>query len=1824
MREISGGAAEATRSAIGKSKNNSRLRRKSPRRRGVRRAATSRRLPVFVIGALIRVTVSRAAGIAFGVLFATAPSTAFGNDPLPLFTSSPEFEVASHAGVLSAEDHSRESIGGVIDQTEHRATLRYRTAVLDLDRFRALKESDSDATIALHLNLFGNAAFNLVSAQFAPTSAGYSLSGDLEGLPLGTVTLVVNGEVIIGSVHTAQETYTIRSVGKGGLVQIRQLKPGSAGFDEPEALLPDRQSAFKFKRGNGARAASGMDDDEETIVDLLVVWSPEAENEAGGRENMAATIDHLAAYADKTLADSGVRVRLNVPHMQKVDTEDDGGLNVWHALHGRGTALDHGNVREEVMRLRDSLGADLVHFVASGFPCAGIANIPTAVEGEESSFLSMSKYACASNVFVHEVGHNFGLYHERYLDARKPMKVAPYAHGYVNQAAFEPDAPASSAWRTVMAYGDQCSDLPHQCHWLSRFSNPDDEHLGNPLGVPGEVETHGIDGPADARRTMNEMRSAIAGYRDPRANLSVSATARKTTLDSGESFALQADIANRGRVEAAATTLVAYRSTDPVYSSDDEEAGRLTVGALDALSTVSRSLDLMSPADPGSYYYFACVEEAAAVDPCDVVHVTVGPTVSIADAQATEGQAIRFPVSMTTTFPVEVQVGYAVSRDTAVEGVDFVAAGGMLSIPAGETEAWIEVRTLDDSVAEPRDAIRVALSAGTPEAPEGPVVSADAGSAAGTIADDDGEFTIPDVELRGNVLRALGKDADEPITVDDMATLTELVVGGSDLTGLEFATGLLSLTIVSSPDRFASDLSSVGHLPALRFLHAISWPGEDLEPLRGLETLRTLDLRWGAVADLSPLAGLTELRHLVLDGAFWIDGCSERGDVSDLSPLSGLVKLRELHLRCNRVADLTPLSGMTGLRQLWVPGNALAGLAGLEYMPSLWLLALDGNPLTDLSPIRGLTELTWLTLTGASITDLSPLSGMTNMSILKLANNGGISNISALQSMRSCGNLDLSGNEISDLSPLQDLEAMRTLDLRQNRISELSPLSGLALSRLYLDGNLIEDVSPLSNIPLAWLSLRGNLIENIAPLGGIGSLTHLWLDGNAISDIGPLAKLTRLQRLSLGGNAITDVAPLADLAELAELDLSDNYVSDIAPLAGLPRLENLHLGNNQVADVSALAGESSLPALRTLYLYGNPLSEDSARTHLPRLRDQGISVYRAVALAMDASAKEGDDIEAVVRLTEAAEDPVNLAWGVLGAKFRRSLSVVDVEATASDDDFDRTGACSPQEACREVAIPAGTTEAVTFLHVLDDDRQEPHEVFAIELSGETRELPREVSLPHRRPGWLGVRISQAVGLIVDPTGPSYTAPLFPAAADGVRQGFMRIVNRGGRGAVHVEAIGPDGTSSPTTLSMRRGQTLHFNSNDLENGNFRKGLSRGTGVGPQDWRLRLWSNDIQALAYIRTADGFLTSMHDLVARGPDGTWRVPIFNPGSNTDQVSKLRLVNEGDTDANIEISGLDDHGNQGGAVRLSLAPGTSRTITAQDLETGQGLDGALGDGRGKWRLTIASDWPVAVANLLQSPTGHVTNLSTMPANQVVEEDGTTHHIPYFPSAADAWERQGFARVINRGPDEATVRIVAYDDSGPGYPDSLTVPGGAAAQFNSHDLEMGNPDKGLGGVGAGTGDWRLELESDAELDVLAYVRNRDGFLTSMHDVARGTADHLYEVPTFNPGSNADQVSSLLLANSSVEDASVTIFGVDDRGVRHGEVGLEVLAGRTVTVSARDLENGSETTAGRLGDGSGKWRLTVAADQPLWVMSLLESPTGHLTNLSTAPRRDVSP
>ena len=237
----------------------------------------------------------------------------------------------------------------------------------------------------------------------------------------------------------------------------------------------------------------------------------------------------------------------------------------------------------------------------------------------------------------------------------------------------------------------------------------------------------------------------------------------------------------------------------------------------------------------------------------------------------------------------------------------------------------------------------------------------------------------------------------------------------------------------------------------------------------------------------------------------------------------------------------------------------------------------------------------------------------------------------------------------------------------------------------------------------------------------------------------------------------------------------------------------------------------------------------------------------------------------------------------------------------------------------------------------------------------------------------------ALGQMAEP-GREHSIPLFMAHgnAEG-RQGFIRIINHSDEAGT-VEIVGVDDMGmryGPIDLTIEARETKHLNSEDVEIGNDGKGLPDGLGDGEGDWRLLLYGGalDIEPLAYIRTLnDGFLTAMHDVV---PDASLhhRVPIFNPGSNTNQASSLRLINPREVEANVTITGRDDaaaadDAETPGVFSLVIPAGGAAAVASADLEAD------IGDGTGKWSLDVSADVPIQVVNLMSTPTFHLSNLS--------------------------------------------------------------------------------------------------------------------------------------------------------------------------------------------------------------------------------------------------------
>ncbi|MFV1965695.1 MAG: leucine-rich repeat domain-containing protein [Pirellulaceae bacterium] len=202
----------------------------------------------------------------------------------------------------------------------------------------------------------------------------------------------------------------------------------------------------------------------------------------------------------------------------------------------------------------------------------------------------------------------------------------------------------------------------------------------------------------------------------------------------------------------------------------------------------------------------------------------------------------------------------------------------------------------------------------------------------------------------------------------------------------------------------------------------------------------------------------------------------------------------------------------------------------------------------------------------------------------------GIKDLTGLEKCRSLAESNFENNEIQDISAIKDLENLQSLNLARNRIRDIGAVAKLTgLQYVHLAHNRIRDLKPLAKLAnLRSLYLSDNQIDDASPLAGLGKLGSLYLDGNALGDISPLAKLEALRSLDLRGNQVADLAPLKKLKEWKYLFLDGNRVTDLSVL--------IEMGTKDKA------GDQRFAPFWSIYLSGNPLTDEAKKTQLAQLR----------------------------------------------------------------------------------------------------------------------------------------------------------------------------------------------------------------------------------------------------------------------------------------------------------------------------------------------------------------------------------------------------------------------------------------------------------------------------------------------------------------------------------------------------------------------------------------------------------------------------------------------
>eukprot|EP00798_Chlamydomonas_sp_ICE-L_P024154 gene24151-9740_t len=224
-----------------------------------------------------------------------------------------------------------------------------------------------------------------------------------------------------------------------------------------------------------------------TEVDILILYTPAASTAMGGDSASVDKITSMIATTNEIYVNSEVDVRLRLVRVEKVN---------YFEKPTRPTTLGDllNGVVPNSARLRSEYGADLIQMVTIDSTYCGIGYAPAVGSLNSRNGLSVVSTKCMTSTSAHEIGHNFGCYHDYYSSNRNDK--------YNGLSRCE--LSGSQKFSTVLSYGCQNGAKPQELFFLSNpkvFVN-----RGGTMFSTGDTQT------ADCASAHMAGRSTVAAY----------------------------------------------------------------------------------------------------------------------------------------------------------------------------------------------------------------------------------------------------------------------------------------------------------------------------------------------------------------------------------------------------------------------------------------------------------------------------------------------------------------------------------------------------------------------------------------------------------------------------------------------------------------------------------------------------------------------------------------------------------------------------------------------------------------------------------------------------------------------------------------------------------------------------------------------------------------------------------------------------------------------------------------------------------------------------------------------------------------------------------------------------------------------------------------------------------------------------------------------------------------------------------------------------------------------------------------------------------------
>ena len=345
----------------------------------------------------------------------------------------------------------------------------------------------------VNLNLFDDVSITAQRGSVEDAfGGGVVWTGKTDGQ--GYAILVVDGNRITGAIESGGRRFLIESTGNGLVHRVKEVDseayPRDQHIELPKHLMQESQTGSGPLSPSTTRTTTTI-----TYVTLLAAYTSRAKTILGSTPAQTIALD--VAIVNQGMANSGVPMRIKLVGTVAVSTSYDerSAADATRPLYDvtSGTGYNFPGIRNS----RNSLKADLVTMYADRPEYCGIAWVLEQDLIARYAYSVINARCKGTAALAHELGHNMGLRHDRYVEAGASSSA--YNYGYVNTAG---------KFRDIMSYPNKCAALGITCRSITYYSNPWKSYLGYPIGIPT-----GQPGAANNARKLRENIAGLAAFR---------------------------------------------------------------------------------------------------------------------------------------------------------------------------------------------------------------------------------------------------------------------------------------------------------------------------------------------------------------------------------------------------------------------------------------------------------------------------------------------------------------------------------------------------------------------------------------------------------------------------------------------------------------------------------------------------------------------------------------------------------------------------------------------------------------------------------------------------------------------------------------------------------------------------------------------------------------------------------------------------------------------------------------------------------------------------------------------------------------------------------------------------------------------------------------------------------------------------------------------------------------------------------------------------------------------------------------------------------------